>query len=71
METVMDDLLERLGSHLVWRIGKAEEEEVLVVRLGLAGSTPHFANYPRLHNATDEEVEQLVKAGQVRLEWVD
>jgi hypothetical protein len=39
--------------------------------MGLASSTPHFANYPRLYNASDEEVEKMVKAGQVRLEWVD
>ncbi|RDI95084.1 DUF3248 domain-containing protein [Meiothermus sp. QL-1] len=67
----MDDLLERLGNHLVWRIGKAEGEEVLVVRVGLASAAPEFAHLSRLRNVTDEEIEQLVRAGQVRVEWVN
>lgn len=67
----MEDLLERLGSHLVWRIGKAEGEEVLVVRVGLASAASEFSHLSRLRNATDEEIEALVKAGQVRVEWVN
>ncbi|MCS7058384.1 MAG: DUF3248 domain-containing protein [Meiothermus sp.] len=66
----MNDLLERLGNHLVWRIGKAEGEEVLVVRVGLASATPEFARLSRLRNVTDEEIERLAQAGQVRVEWV-
>lgn len=67
----MEDLLERLGSHLVWRIGKAEGEELLVVRVGLAGASPEFGNLSRLRNATDEEMEVLAQAGQIRVEWVN
>jgi hypothetical protein len=67
----MNDLLERLGNHLVWRIGKAEGEEVLVVRVGLATATPEFSNLSRLRNVTDEEIEQLSKAGKLRVEWVN
>ncbi|MBF6594072.1 MAG: DUF3248 domain-containing protein [Thermaceae bacterium] len=67
----MEDLLERLGSHLVWRIGKAESEELLVVRVGLASATSEFSQLSRLRNASDEEMEQLVQAGQVRVEWVN
>lgn len=67
----MDDLLERLGNHLVWRIGKAEGEEVLVVRVGLASATPEFAHLTRLRNLTDEEIEQLAQSGQLRVEWVN
>lgn len=70
-ESPIDDLLERLGTHLVWRIGKTESGEALVVRLGLAHATANFANLPRLHNASDEDIEALVKAGQVRVEWVE
>ncbi len=66
----MEDLLERLGNYLVWRIGKAEGEEVLVVRVGLASATPEFSQLSRLRNVSDEEIEQLAKAGQVRVEWV-
>ncbi|WP_157202761.1 DUF3248 domain-containing protein [Calidithermus chliarophilus] len=71
MDSTMEDLLERLGNNLVWRIGKAETEDVIVVRVGLARSASNFALYPRLRNATDEDMEALVKAGQVRVEWVD
>jgi hypothetical protein len=66
----MDDLLERLGNYLVWRIGKAEGEEVLVVRVGLASATPEFGQLARLRNVSDEEIEQLAQAGQLRIEWV-
>lgn len=44
MESALDDLLEKLGNHLIWRIGKAEGEEVLVVRVGLATAAPHFGH---------------------------
>ncbi|PZA08790.1 MULTISPECIES: DUF3248 domain-containing protein [unclassified Meiothermus] len=71
MEAALDDLLGKLGNHLVWRIGKAEGEEVLVVRVGLATATPHFAHLPRLRNIQDQEVEELLKSGAVRVEWVD
>ena len=67
----MDDLLERLGNHLVWRIGKAEGEEVLVVRVGLATAAPEFGHLSRLRNVSDEEIEQLSQAGQLRVEWVN
>ncbi len=67
----MEDLLERLGNHLVWRIGKAEGEELLVVRVGLATAAGEFSHLSRLRNVTDEEIELLAKAGQVRVEWVN
>ncbi|WP_114312562.1 DUF3248 domain-containing protein [Thermus caldifontis] len=65
------DLLEALGQHLVWRIGRAEEEEVLVVRVGLASAAPRFRELPRLLNITDAEVARLAKEGRVRVEWVE
>lgn len=71
MESAFDDLLEKLGNHLIWRIGKAEGEEVLVVRVGLATAAPHFGHLPRLRNVQDQEVEELVKSGLVRVEWVE
>lgn len=63
--------MEALGQHLVWRIGRAEEEEVLVVRVGLASATPRFRELPRLMNIPDAEVARLVKEGRVRVEWVE
>lgn len=63
--------MEALGQHLVWRIGRAEEEEVLVVRVGLASATPRFRELPRLLNVPDAEMARLVKEGRVRVEWVE
>jgi hypothetical protein len=68
---VEKDLLEALGQHLVWRIGRAEEEEVLVVRVGLASATPRFKELPRLVNIPDAEMERLAREGRVRVEWVE
>jgi len=63
--------LEALGQHLVWRIGRAEEEEMLVVRVGLASATPRFRELPRLLNSPDLEVARLAQEGRVRVEWVE
>jgi len=63
--------LEALGQHLVWRIGRAEEEEVLVVRVGLASATPRFRELPRLLNIPDAEVQRLAREGRIRVEWVE
>jgi hypothetical protein len=68
---VEKDLLEALGQHLVWRIGRAEEGEVLVVRVGLASATPRFKELPRLVNIPDAEIERLAREGRVRVEWVE
>ncbi|KPD27573.1 DUF3248 domain-containing protein [Thermus scotoductus] len=65
------DLLEALGQHLVWRIGRAEEEEVLVVRVGLASATPRFRELPRLLNLPDQEAARLAREGKIRVEWVE
>ncbi|GAA5335834.1 MULTISPECIES: DUF3248 domain-containing protein [Thermus] len=65
------DLLDLLGQHLVWRIGRAEEEDVLIVRVGLASATPRFRELPRLLNVPDAEVARLLKEGRVRVEWVE
>ena len=63
--------MEALGQHLVWRIGRAEEEEVLVVRVGLASATPRFRELPRLLNIPDAEVQRLAREGRIRVEWVE
>lgn len=63
--------LEGLGAHLVWRIGKAEGQEGVVVRLGYATATPRFAHLPRLRSASDHELQEALASGAVQVEWVD
>ena len=65
------DLLDKLGQHLVWRMGRAEDEDVLVVRVGLASATPRFRELPRLLNLPEAEMRRLVQEGRVRAEWVE
>ena len=65
------DLLDKLGQHLVWRMGRAEDEDVLVVRVGLASATPRFLELPRLLNLPEAEMRRLVQEGRVRVEWVE
>ena len=65
------DLLDKLGQHQVWRMGRAEDEDVLVVRVGLASATPRFRELPRLLNLPEAEMRRLVQEGRVRVEWVE
>ena len=63
--------LESLGGQLVWRIGKDDVSDDVVVRLGFASATPRFAHLPRLRSATDQELQAALDAGSVVIEWVD
>ena len=63
--------LEALGGQLVWRIGKDEVSEQVVVRLGFASATPRFSFLPKLRSANDTELQEAVEAGKVVIEWVD
>ncbi len=63
--------LEHLGGSLVWRMGKAEGQEGVVVRLGYAGATPRFAHLPKLRSASDTELQEALLQGTVTVEWVD
>jgi len=63
--------LETLGGHLVWRVGKHEASDDVVVRLGYASATPRFAYLPRLRSATDAELQEALEAGSIVIEWVD
>ena len=65
------ELLDKLGQQLVWRMGRAEDEDVLVVRVGLASATPRFRELPRLLNLPEAEMRRLVQEGRVRVEWVE
>lgn len=63
--------LEALGGQLVWRIGKDEVSEQVVVRLGYASATPRFSFLPRLRSASDSELQEAVAEKRVVIEWVD
>ena len=63
--------VETLGGQLVWRIGKDDLSDDVVVRLGYASATPRFAHLPRLRSASDQELQAALEAGQINIEWVD
>ncbi|WP_425146292.1 DUF3248 domain-containing protein [Deinococcus sp.] len=63
--------LEALGGQLVWRIGKDDLSDEVVVRLGFASATPRFAHLPRLRSASDQELQAALDADRVVIEWVD
>lgn len=69
-ETISPALLEQLSSQLVWRIGRLSDDEPITVRLGFAGATPNFSDLPRLKNVADEDIEQAMQAGTIKVEWV-
>lgn len=64
------ELLEELSQHLVWRIGVGEKDDLLIVRVGLASTTSRFAQYPKLRNVSDGDIETMVKEDRVKIEWV-
>lgn len=59
-----------LASQLVWRVGRSGDEGPVTVRVGFAGSTPLFADLPRLKTASDAELEEAAQTGTLRVEWV-
>ncbi|GAA5439417.1 DUF3248 domain-containing protein [Deinococcus caeni] len=63
--------LEALGGQLVWRIGKDEASDDVIVRLGFASATPRFAHLPRLRSAGDAELQAALAENRVVIEWVD
>lgn len=63
--------LEALGGQLVWRIGKDEASDDLIVRLGFASATPRFAHLSRLRSAGDAELQAALAENRVVIEWVD
>lgn len=63
--------LEALGAGLVWRVGKDELSDDVVVRLGYASATPRFAFLPRLRSANDAELQAALHENRLVIEWVD
>lgn len=68
---VLPQELEALGGQLVWRIGKDDVSDDVIVRLGYASATPRFAHLPRLRSAGDADLLLAVSEGRVVIEWVD
>ncbi|SMB89748.1 Protein of unknown function [Deinococcus hopiensis KR-140] len=63
--------LDALGGQLVWRVGKDEASEDVVVRLGYASATPRFAHLPRLRSVGDAELQAALTEDRIVIEWVD
>lgn len=62
--------LEALAAQLVWRIGRLSDEAPVTVRVGLASSAALFAELPRLHGASEAEIEAAIREDNLRVEWV-
>lgn len=71
LPAVLPQELEALGGQLVWRIGKDEVSDDVIVRLGYASATPRFAHLPRLRSASDADLLLAIDGGRVVIEWVD
>lgn len=68
---VSKDQLEGLGSHLVWKMGKDEITERVVVRVGYASATSSFRDLPKLRSANDTEIAEAAKNGELVVEWIE
>jgi Protein of unknown function (DUF3248) len=64
-------VLEGLSNQLVWKIGKEEGSERVVVRVGYASATPSFRELPRLRSATDTEMAEAARNGDLVVEWIE
>lgn len=64
------DALADLAGSLVWRIGRLSDETPVTVRIGSAQGLQQFGDLPRLRNATDQELEEALEDGSLRVEWV-
>jgi hypothetical protein len=64
-------VLEGLSNQLVWKIGKEEGSERVVVRVGYASATGSFRELPKLRGATDTEVADAAKVGELVVEWIE
>jgi hypothetical protein len=64
-------VLEGLSNQLVWKIGKEEGSERVVVRVGYASATGSFRELPKLRGATDSEVADAAKLGELVVEWIE
>ena len=65
------EALDALGQHLVWRIGRDDYTDEVVVRVGYASATGQFAGLSRLRSVPDADIEQALASGTLRIEWVE
>ncbi len=70
-QSELERALETLAGHLVWKMGKDEDSEALVIRVGYASSTPLFAHRSRLHTLSDAEVQAAMQEHNYRVEWME
>jgi predicted acyl esterase len=68
---VLREQLETLGNQLVWKIGKDEISERIIVRVGYANATQSFRDLPKLRGATDPEIAAAAKDGELTVEWIE
>jgi hypothetical protein len=64
-------LLDALAGQLVWKIGKEEETERIIVRVGYASATRSFGDLPRLHNTGDQELIDALRGQNFTVEWIE
>jgi hypothetical protein len=64
-------LLDALAGQLVWKIGKEEETERIVVRVGYASATRSFGDLPKLYNAGDQELLDALRGQDFTVEWIE
>jgi hypothetical protein len=63
--------LEALGNQLVWKIGKDELSDRVIVRVGYANATQSFRELPKLRGATDTEIAEAAKQNELIVEWIE
>jgi hypothetical protein len=68
---VLREQLETLGNQLVWKIGKDETSERVIVRVGYANATQSFRDLPKLRGATDAEIAAAAKENELTVEWIE
>ncbi len=68
---VLREQLETLGNQLVWKIGKDEVSEQIIVRVGYADATQSFRDLPKLRGATDQEIAAAAKDNALTVEWIE
>ena len=71
LDNQLDNQLEQLASHLVWKMGRDEETDEVVVRVGFASSTPSFAAKGRLRAVSDDELHEALASQHVRVQWME
>ena len=59
-----------LAGSLVWRIGRLADDAPVTVRVGSTQALQQFSELPRLRSASDQELEEALQDGSLKVEWV-